>query len=80
MPIPPIFAAINRVHSHFILMPAQVTHCAYGTCGFWAGTYIGPQTLSLESQPPFGFHWMLDVRCWVLDVPHSKPLPSAARR
>ena len=39
MPIPPIFAAINRVHSHFILMPAQVTHCAYGTCGFWAGTY-----------------------------------------
>jgi len=43
MPIPPIFAAINRVHSHFILMPAQVTHCAYGTCGFWAGTYIAPE-------------------------------------
>ena len=40
MPIPPIFPAINRVHSHFILRPAQVTHCAYGTCGFWAGTYI----------------------------------------
>jgi hypothetical protein len=43
MPIPPVFAAINRVHSHFILMPAQVTHCAYGTCGIWVRTYIAPE-------------------------------------